>query len=88
VVWGRIVTTVLADGYLPLVSRYYDEDGRLARTINFTDLKVLGGRRLPAVMHVVPADKPGEYTELVYEKISFGQPLAEAFFSLQEIRRR
>jgi outer membrane lipoprotein-sorting protein len=88
VVWGRIVTTVLADGYLPLFSSYYDEDGRLARTINFTDLKVMGGRRLPAVMHVVPADKPGEYTELVYEKISFGQPLTEAFFSLQEIRRR
>jgi hypothetical protein len=88
VVWGRIVTTVLADGYLPLISRYYDEDGRLARTITFSELKVMGGRRLPAVMHVVPADKPDEYTELVYEKISFGQSLPDAFFSLQEIRRR
>lgn len=88
VVWGRITTTVLADGYLPLFSRYYDEDGQLARSVTFSEVKVMGGRQLPAVMRVVPADKPGEYTELVYEKITFGQPLTEAFFSLQEIRRR
>ncbi len=87
VVWGRIVTTALADGYLPLRSRYYDEDGQLARTITFSDIKTMGGRRLPAVMRVVPADKPGEYTELVYEKIAFSQPISEAFFSLVEIRR-
>lgn len=88
VVWGRITTTVLADGYLPLTSRYYDEDGRLARTITFSEIKEMGGRLLPALMHVVPTDKPGEYTDLVYEKISFGQVLPDAFFSLQEIRRR
>lgn len=88
VVWGRIVTTVLADGYLPLLSRYYDEDGQLARTLNFSEIREMGGRRLPAVMRVVPADKPSEYTELIYEKIAFGLPLTEAFFSLQEIRRR
>ena len=87
-VWGRIDTTVLADGYLPLLSRYYDEEGVLARTITFSDIKEMGGRRLPAVMRVVPADKPGEYTEMVYEKIEFGVDLDDSFFSLQELRRR
>jgi len=88
VVWGRIDTTVLADGYLPLLSFYYDEDGVLARTITFSDIKEMGGRRLPAAMRVVPADKPGEYTEMLYEKISFGLKLDDSFFSLQELRRR
>jgi hypothetical protein len=88
VVWGKIVTTVLADGYLPLLSLYYDEDGVLARTITFSDIKEMGGRRLPAVMRVVPADKPGEFTEMVYEKITFGLNLDDSFFSLQELRRR
>ncbi len=88
VVWGRIDTTVLADGYLPLLSQYYDEEGVLARTITFSDIKEMGGRRLPAVMRVVPADKPGEYTEMVYEKIEFGVDLDDSFFSLQELRRR
>lgn len=88
VVWGRIVIVVLADGYLPLASRYYDEDGQLARSATFSEIREMGGRRLPAVMRVVPADKPGEYTELIYEKMVFGRQLSEDFFSLQEIRRR
>jgi hypothetical protein len=88
VVWGRIVTTVLADGYLPLLSHYYDEDEILARTITFSEIKEMGGRRLPARMLVVPADKPREFTEMVYEQITFGLDLDESFFSLQELRRR
>ncbi len=87
VVWGKIVITVLADGYLPLISRYYDDDGKLARTLYFSRIEEMGGRRLPTVMRMVPADKPGEYTELVYEKLAFGVHLKDSFFSLQELRR-
>ncbi|NTV15687.1 MAG: outer membrane lipoprotein-sorting protein [Desulfobulbaceae bacterium] len=88
VVWGQIVITVLAEGYLPLFSRYYDEDRKLVRTVTFSEIRELGGRRLPAVMHVVPTDKPEEYTELVYEKLTFSRTFPEGLFSLQELRRR
>jgi len=88
VVWGRIIITVLADGYLPLESLYYDEDMYLARTAIFSDIKTMGGRKVPAVMRVLPADEPDEFTELVYEEISFGVELGESFFSLQQLRRR
>ena len=88
VVWGRIVITVLADSFLPLFSYYYDEDMGLARTMIFSDIKKMGGKMLPAVMRVVPADKDDEYTELTYEEIVFGIELGESFFSLQQLRRR
>jgi len=88
VVWGKIVITVLAEGYLPVVSRYYDEDMILVRTIYFSDIKMMGRRKLPAVMRVVPTDEPDEYTELIYENIRFGVDLSDAFFSLQQLRRR
>jgi hypothetical protein len=39
-------------------------------------------------MRVVPADEVGEYTELTYQKISFGMKLDDSFFSLQQLRRR
>jgi hypothetical protein len=87
VVWGKITITCLANGYLPLESLYYDEDMYLARTIEFSDIKILGGRRLPAVMRVVPADEPDEFTELIYEKMKFGLDLNDSFFSLQQLRR-
>ena len=88
VVWGRIVINVLAEGFLPIASYYYDEDMVLARTMTFSGIKKMGGRLLPAIMRVVPADEVDEYTELTYQKISFGIKLDDSFFSLQQLRRR
>lgn len=88
VVWERIVMTVTAQGHLPILATYYDEDNALARTIYFSEVKNMGGRLLPAVLKVVPADKPGEHTELVYESMRFDLDLPESLFSLLELRRR
>ncbi len=88
VVWGRIVMTVTAQGHLPLLATYYDEDNVLARTIYFSEVKNMGGRLLPALLKVIPTDKPGEYTELVYETMRFDLDLPESLFSLLELRHR
>jgi hypothetical protein len=87
VVWGKVVLTVLTDGYLPLIQYYYDEDMNIARTITFNKIKQMAGRPRPTVMRVVPADKPNEYTELVYEKMEMDIKLSEAFFSLSHLKR-
>lgn len=87
VVWGKIVITVRSSDLMPLVSLYYDEDMVLARTLAFSDIKEMDGRVLPAVMHMVPADKSGEYTRLIYQEIDFGVDLQDSFFSLMQLRR-
>jgi len=87
VVWGKVVLTVLTDGYLPLTQYYYDEDMDIARTITFNKIKQMAGRPRPTVMRVVPADKPNEYTELVYEKMEMDIKLSDAFFSLSHLKR-
>ena len=88
VVWGKVVLTVLADGYLPLIQYYFDEDMKIARTMIFSEIKLLADRRIPSVMRVVPADKPDEYTELVYEKMEFNIKLSDSFFSLVRLKRK
>jgi outer membrane lipoprotein-sorting protein len=87
VVWGKIVITVHSKNYLPIESQYFDEDMVLARTLTFDDIKEMGGRTIPVVMHMVPADKPEEYTELVYKKIEFDIDLQDSLFSLMQLRR-
>jgi len=88
VVWGKLVLTILADGYTPLVERYYDEDMQLARTFTFTDMKMLSGLMRPAILRVVPADKPDEYTEFIYEKLELNIPVSDSMFSLSSLKRR
>lgn len=86
VVWSKVVVTALADDLLPLRAAYYAEDGALARTLVFSDVRELGGRRLPARITVEPAAKPGHRTTLRYLEIAFDRPIPDARFSLHALR--
>ncbi len=88
IVWGKVMLNVLADSYIPLTETFYDEDMQIARTFSFTDVKILGGRQRPAVMRVVPADKPSEFTEFVYEELELNIPINDSFFSLSQLKHR
>ncbi len=88
VVWGHIEEQVRKKDLMPTWARYYDEDGKLVRTLTFSDYKVMGGRLVPSVMKVVPTDKPDEYTMLVYRDLEFNVGLTKDFFSLRNLRSR
>jgi outer membrane lipoprotein-sorting protein len=87
VVWGQVVVLVDRGTYLPVRTQYFDEDLGLARTLTFSDIATLDGRRLPATMTAVPADKPGESTVMHYKALEFDVPLDEEFFSLRTLQR-
>ncbi|MCK5640455.1 MAG: outer membrane lipoprotein-sorting protein, partial [Gammaproteobacteria bacterium] len=88
VVWGKIEITVLAEGFIPLQQIYYDEDMAIARTMRFSDVKPMAGRLRPAVMRIVPSDKPDEYTELDYKLLELDVKLSDHFFSIARLRRK
>jgi len=87
VVWGKIVAIVLADSYMPLKYYYYDEDMNIARTMTFSRFELLAGKTRPKVMRVVPADKPDEFTELIYEELDLDVQIEDEFFSLAMLKR-
>jgi outer membrane lipoprotein-sorting protein len=86
VVWGRIVVEVSAD-LMPMEVGYYDEDGSLKRTMRFLEVLEMDGRRIPSVMELIPADKPGEVTRITYESLDFDADVSDSRFSLQSLKR-
>lgn len=88
VVWGKLTLIILADSHIPVVEYYYDEDMVLARTIRFSDIKQIGGRLRPAVLEVIPEDKPGEYTRFIYQQLQFKLKLDENLFSIARLKQR
>lgn len=88
VVWGHIEWQVRKADDMPIWVRYFDEDGALVRTLTFSDYKVMGGRLVPAVMLVVPTDKPAESTKMIYHELEFGLNLTQDYFSLRNLRAR
>jgi outer membrane lipoprotein-sorting protein len=84
--WARIEILV-ADDWLPIAERHFDRKGRLARTIAFDEIKVLGGRRLPVHMVLTPTDVQGQRTEMRYLEAQFDPPISDDTFSLSRLER-
>ena len=87
VVWGKVVVVVRTSDAIPLTLAYYGEDSRLARTQRFSNVGTVGGRSLPRTVRMVPADKPGEYTEVSYQKIAFDVKLDDSVFSISSLKK-
>ena len=88
VVWGRILVTIGAEDGLPHRALYYGEDLTLARTLVYSDVRDFGGRRLPAILTITPADKPGESTTVTYEDLAFDVDAPDSLFSLRSLTNR
>jgi outer membrane lipoprotein-sorting protein len=84
--WARIEILV-SDELLPVEERHFDRKGRLARTMRFDDVKVLGGRRIPARMALVPEGVEGQRTELRYLEVRFDADVPPDTFSLSRLER-
>lgn len=84
--WARIELLV-SDERLPVEERHYDRKGRLARTMSFDDVRMLGGRRIPAHITLVPTDSPGQRTEMRYLEVEFDVSLSDDTFSLSRLER-
>ena len=88
VVWGSIEYRIRQADDMPLWTKFYDEDGELARTMEHGEYTEFGGRLVPGVMDMYPADKPDERTTVRYEELEFDVGLEPAFFSLRSLQRR
>lgn len=87
VVWGKVVLQARAEDKLADEITFFDEAGKLVRTMTMSDFAELGGRKLARRMRLEPADKSGEYTEVVYEEMAFDVDLPEHTFTLQALKR-
>ena len=86
VVWGRIRYQIRQDDLMPVWARFYDEHGELKRTMRFGDYQMMGNRKVPARMTLVPADHPEELTEMVYRELRFDIAIPRRTFSLGALR--
>jgi outer membrane lipoprotein-sorting protein len=87
IVYDRVLQWVSKEHYLPVKVENYDEFGDLVNTLNFRDIKQLGGRTIPTRIEMIPQDKKGHKTILTTHKADYDVSLDPAFFSQQNMRR-
>lgn len=87
VVWGKVVVVIRSSDWMPLSIGYFDDVMKPARALLFEDCGEMGGRLVPRLVRMIPADKPGEMTEIRYEELSFDDTLPNDMFSLRSLQR-
>jgi outer membrane lipoprotein-sorting protein len=87
VVWGKIVLQIRQSDTMPILQRYYDEDGKLIRELSFSEYKTVGGRLIPTRLVMRPLDPPGQQTTITYGNIVFDGPVSEDTFSLSNLKQ-
>lgn len=87
VVWSKVMVWIDKKDYLQLRSESYGEEGELVNTMQASEIKQLGGRIFPTRMDMIPADKKGNKTVLIYKSMVFDNPIQDDFFSTQNIKK-
>jgi outer membrane lipoprotein-sorting protein len=86
VVWGSIETAVRKKDHIPVWQKYYDEKGKLMRTLSYSEVRRFGDRTIPATMEMIPQNKEGHKTVIRYLEIEFDRKIGDEVFSLRNLR--
>lgn len=86
VVYTQLVFLLTPDDWIPVRAEYFDR-GELVRTMVFSDVRTVSGRKVPMRMTLQPADAPAERTVVEYLDLSFGVRLDADLFTHRGLRR-
>jgi outer membrane lipoprotein-sorting protein len=87
VAWDRVVQWIRVGDYLPLRAEFFDERGRKVRTFAFSEIRDVGGRRIPTRTELIEETRPGHRTVIVLEEATFDRPIPASVFTQQNLRR-
>lgn len=87
VVWGKLLVTIDKKDFLELYTEFFDEEGTLTNTMRGYDIKLMDGRLIPTRIEMIPADKKGHKTEIIYLSILFNRNMDDTFFSIERIKQ-
>lgn len=87
VIWGKKITWVSKDKFLPLKTESYDEDMYLVKTETASKIMEMGGKVIPTIFTIIPADEPNQKTILTIKSIIFDKDISQSFFTQQNMKR-
>ena len=88
VAWGRIVAWVETEAGVPIRQEFYSASGKRLRTLHFSDVRTIGGRRVPHRWKAVPVGGKGRESILEIRELRFEAAFDDPIFSIQNLKPR
>jgi outer membrane lipoprotein-sorting protein len=86
VTWGKVIMWVTVNGFNQWQAEYYDDDMQLVNVMTASDIRKMGDRDIPVHLEMVPVNKKGNKTILETSTVVFDKPIADSFFSQQNMK--
>lgn len=86
VVWGKVLYWAGVTDHLPRREEYFDEAGKLVRTLSLSQFKPMDDRVFPTRMSMHHAERGEEHTTIEYERLLFDREIGESIFNREELR--
>lgn len=87
-VWARIEILIDKNNLLPVEQSYFNEKGKIIRSMYFSNIREFSGKKLPSIMSMVPHNKEGNKTEIEYITLDFNTDIDSNIFSLRNLQKR
>jgi outer membrane lipoprotein-sorting protein len=87
VVWGKVLLWIDKKDFMMLRANYFDEDGKLINTLQCSEVKLLGGKLFPTRLEMIPEEKKGNKTVMIYHSLIFDKPIEDRFFTNQNLSK-
>lgn len=85
VIWGMLTFKIRED-LVPIEEIFYDEDLAPVKILEFSQVEMLGNRRLPRMMKMYKAKSPEEFTLVEYVSLKFDVALQDRRFTLAALK--
>jgi outer membrane lipoprotein-sorting protein len=86
--WGRILGWAETEYGTPIRQEFYDEDGDLRRTIQFSGVRSVGGQRFPHVWTLTTHGKKSRRTTIDIRELRLDEHFDDDIFSTRNLKAR
>ena len=86
VVYGGLKIWLRKNDYVPLRQEFYDEHSLLLKTIDFLDLKPLGGHTIPTTWKMTNNLKPGNQTIILTADAQYDSKIGDEVFDKERLK--
>ncbi|EID75376.1 outer membrane lipoprotein-sorting protein [Imtechella halotolerans] len=87
IVWKKVIVWIDTSDFLQLKAEFYDEDGELVNRMNSSEIKLMDGKKITSKIEMIPVDKPGQSTVIIYKNILFNTPINDDFFTTRNMKQ-
>lgn len=86
VTWGKLVFWIWKNNFVPLREAFYDEAGKVVKVLEYSQVKQMSDRVIPAIWKMTSVTKEGNYTIIEVVDVQYNKPIDENVFTLANLK--